>query len=215
MNSLVALHFHFSSNSQSRFVEILPDLTRLQQSKRKTSVSYSSKLLLNIKKNTYLRSESSFEDMFPLGIVPYIVGGILIGVGVGHIYIATGLHATQSSFFSTTLSYFSKRPYFQQKQYLNSRGWRLTFAVGVILGALVYTLTLSPEGFFTTSVQWWRLALGGFLVGFGTRLSKGCTSGHGISGLGSLSTTSLYAVITFLVVGILTAMIVQALGVIP
>ena len=215
MNSLVALHFHFSSNSQSRFVEILPDLTRLQQSKRKTSVSYSSKLLLNIKKNTYLRSESSFEDMFPLGIVPYIVGGILIGVGVGHIYIATGLHATQSSFFSTTLSYFSKRPYFQQKQYLNSRGWRLTFAVGVILGALVYTLTLSPEGFFTTSVQWWRLALGGFLVGFGTRLSKGCTSGHGISGLGSLSTTSLYAVITFLVVGILTAMIAQALGVIP
>ncbi len=153
--------------------------------------------------------------MFPLGIVPYIVGGILIGVGVSHIYIATGLHATQSSFFSTTLSYFSKRPYFQQKQYLDSRGWRLTFALGVILGAFIYALTLSPDGFFTTSVQWWRLALGGFLVGFGTRLSKGCTSGHGISGLASLSTTSLYAVITFLGVGILTAMIVQALGVIP
>ena len=165
--------------------------------------------------NSYLRSESLIINMFPLGIAPYIVGGILIGVGVGHIYIATGLHATQSSFFSTTLSFFSKRPYFQQKQYLNSRGWRLTFAAGVILGALIYTLTLSPEGFFTTSVQWWRLALGGLLVGFGTRLSKGCTSGHGISGLGSLSTTSLYAVLTFLVVGVLTAMIVQALGVIP
>lgn len=153
--------------------------------------------------------------MFPLGIFPYIVGGILIGIGVSYIYITTGLHATQSSFFSSTLSYFSKRPYFQQKQYLNSRGWRTTFALGVILGAFIYTITLSPEGFFTTSVQWWRLALGGFLVGFGTRLSKGCTSGHGISGLGSLSTTSLYAVITFLVVGILIAMIVQALGVVP
>jgi len=153
--------------------------------------------------------------MFPLGVVPYIVGGMLIGVGVSYIYIATGLHATQSSFFSTTLSFFSKRPYFQQKQYLDSRGWRLTFAVGVILGAFIYALTLSTDGFFTTSVQWWRLALGGFLVGFGTRLSKGCTSGHGISGLASLSTTSLYAVITFLGVGILTAMIVQALGVIP
>jgi len=153
--------------------------------------------------------------MFPLGIFPYIVGGVLIGIGVSFIYIVTGLHATQSSFFSTTLSYFSKIPYFQQKQYLNSRGWRITFALGVILGALVYTLTLSPERFFTTSVQWWRLALGGLLVGFGTRLSKGCTSGHGISGLGSLSTTSLYAVVTFLVVGILTAMIVQALGVVP
>jgi uncharacterized membrane protein YedE/YeeE len=153
--------------------------------------------------------------MFPLGIVPYIIGGILIGIGVSYIYITTGLHATQSSFFSTTLSFFTKRPYFQQKQYLDSRSWRITFAVGVILGAYIYTITLSPEGFFITSVQWWRLVIGGFLVGFGTRLSKGCTSGHGISGLASLSTTSLYAVATFLAVGIGTAMVLQALGVTP
>jgi uncharacterized membrane protein YedE/YeeE len=153
--------------------------------------------------------------MFPLGVFPYIAGGILIGIGVSYIYITTGLHATQSSFFSTTLSYFSKRPYFQQKQYLDSRGWRNIFAVGVILGAFIYTITLSPEGFFTTSVQWWRLAIGGFLVGFGTRLSQGCTSGHGISGLASLSATSLYAVITFLAIGILTAIILQTLGVTP
>jgi uncharacterized membrane protein YedE/YeeE len=85
----------------------------------------------------------------------------------------------------------------------------------VILGAFIYTITLSPEGFFTTSVQWWRLALGGFLVGFGTRLSKGCTSGHGISGLASLSTASLYAVATFLAVGIITAIVVLTLGVTP
>jgi uncharacterized membrane protein YedE/YeeE len=151
--------------------------------------------------------------MFPLGIFLYITGGVLIGVGVSVIYISTGLHATQSSFFSTTFSYFSKRRYFQQKQYLDSRGWRTVFALGVILGAFIYTITLSPDGFFTTSVEWWRLALGGFLVGFGTRLSKGCTSGHGISGLASLSTASLYAVITFLGVGILTAIVLQILGV--
>ena len=71
------------------------------------------------------------------------------------------------------------------------------------------------EGFFTTSVEWWRLAIGGILVGFGTRLSKGCTSGHGISGLASLSSTSLVAVITFISVGILTALVVQRLGVLP
>ena len=153
--------------------------------------------------------------MFPLGVYPYLVGGILIGVGVSLIYIATGLHASQSSFFDTTISFFSKRPYFLQKQYLNSRGWRLTFALGVILGAFIYTITLAAEGFFTTSVEWWRLAIGGFLVGFGTRLSKGCTSGHGISGLASLSTTSLVAVITFITVGILTALIIQSLGVLP
>ena len=152
---------------------------------------------------------------FPLGIFPYLAGGVLIGLGVSYIYISTGLHATQSSFFSTTLSYVTKIPYFQQRRYLDSRGWRVTFAVGVILGALIYTITLAPEGFFTTSIQWWRLLLGGFLVGFGTRLSEGCTSGHGISGLASLSTTSLYAVITFLAVGILTALLVQGMGVIP
>jgi uncharacterized membrane protein YedE/YeeE len=153
--------------------------------------------------------------MFPLGFFPYIVGGILIGIGVSLIYILTGFHATQSSFFDTTISFFSKRAYFLQKQYLDSRGWRLTFALGVILGALIYTLTLAAEGFFTTSVEWWRLAIGGFLVGFGTRLSKGCTSGHGISGLASLSSTSAAAVLTFIVVGILTALAIQSLGVLP
>ena len=152
--------------------------------------------------------------MFPLGYFPYVIGGILIGVGVSLIYLATGLHATQSSFFDTTISFFSKRPYFLQKKYLESRGWRMTFALGVIVGAFIYTITLATEGFFTTSVEWYRLAIGGLLVGFGTRLSKGCTSGHGISGLASLSTTSLLAVITFLTVGILTALFVQNLGVI-
>jgi uncharacterized membrane protein YedE/YeeE len=153
--------------------------------------------------------------MFPLGVFPYLLGGVIIGLGVSFIYILTGIHATQSSFFSTTLSYLSKIPYFQQKTYLNSRMWRNIFALGVISGAFLYTVTLSPDGFFTTSVQWWRLMLGGFLVGFGTRLSQGCTSGHGISGLASLSTTSLYAVVTFLAVGILTASTIQLLGVTP
>jgi len=153
--------------------------------------------------------------MFPLGTYPYIIGGLVIGVGVAFVYITTGLHATQSSLFSTTISYFSKIPYFQRKTYLDSREWRLYFAAGVVLGALIYTLTISPDGFWVTSVQWWRLLIGGVLVGFGTRLSSGCTSGHGISGIASLSTTSIYAVVTFIVVGIITAHAMQFLGVTP
>ena len=153
--------------------------------------------------------------MFPIGVYPYVIGGLIIGVGVAIVYILTGLHATQSSFFSTTISYFSKMPYFQRKSNLESREWRLYFAAGVILGALIYTLTVSPDGFWVTSVQWWRLVLGGFLVGFGTRLSSGCTSGHGISGIASLSTTSLYAVVTFIAVGIITAHAMMFMGVAP
>ncbi|WP_455276151.1 YeeE/YedE family protein [[Eubacterium] cellulosolvens] len=152
-------------------------------------------------------------QFFPLGIFSYLIGGIIIGLGVSFVFLTTGLHATASSFFSTTISYFSRRSYFQQKRYLNSRDWRLTLAAGLVIGAFIYTITFSS--FFTTSVQWWRLVISGFLVGFGTRLSKGCTSGHGISGIASLSTTSLYAVITFIIVGIITAIFVQALGVSP
>lgn len=151
--------------------------------------------------------------MFPLGLTPYIVGGIFIGIAVSMVYILTGTHATQSSFFTSTLSYFVKLPFFQRETYLQSREWRLYLAAGVILGAFVYTVTVSPDGFWVSSVPIWRFILGGFLVGFGTRLSRGCTSGHGISGLASLSTTSLYAVITFIVVGIITVNILGVLGI--
>jgi len=153
--------------------------------------------------------------MFPLGIEPYLIGGLIIGAGVSLIYIATGLHATQSSFLTTTLSWFSKKKHFQKESNIQEREWRLFLAIGLVIGALIHTLTLSPTGFWTTSVQIWRLALGGLLVGFGTRLSQGCTSGHGISGLASLSKTSFYAVIVFMGVAIITANIVQMLGVSP
>ena len=152
--------------------------------------------------------------MFPLGIEPYLVGGVLIGLGVSLVYIFTGLHATQSSFFTTTLSWFLKFRKFQEEKELTERDWRLALALGVFSGAIIYTFTLSPTGIWITGVALWRLALGGLLVGFGTRLSNGCTSGHGISGLASLSRTSLYAVITFMAVGILTAHLLAFLGVV-
>ncbi len=154
--------------------------------------------------------------MFPNGINSYLIGGIIIGLSTSLVYILLGIHATQSTFFATTLSYlFPKIPYFNQKNYLEQREWRIAFAFGVVLGALVYTVTLSNQGFWTTDVQLWRLLIGGILVGFGVRMSSGCTSGHGISGLASLSTTSLYAVITFIGVGIIVAKIVELMGVVP
>ena len=152
--------------------------------------------------------------MFPLGIEPYLVGGVLIGLGVSLVYIFTGLHATQSSFFTTTLSWFLKFRKFQEEKEFTERDWRLALALGVVSGAIIYTFTLSPTGIWITGVALWRLALGGLLVGFGTRLSNGCTSGHGISGLASLSRTSLYAVITFMAIGILTAHLLAFLGVV-
>ena len=66
-----------------------------------------------------------------------------------------------------------------------------------------------------TQVAPWRLLAGGFLVGFGSRLGGGCTSGHGICGLASLQRPSLAAVVTFLATGMATAQLVARLGISP
>ena len=81
------------------------------------------------------------------------------------------------------------------------------------MGALVYTLLFSPDGFWVSSLPLWRFILGGFFVGFGTRLSRGCTSGHGISGVASLSTTSMYAVVIFILFGVVTVHLLELFGI--
>ena len=153
--------------------------------------------------------------LFPLGITDYLIGGILVGLGVSLIFLSTGIRAGASSVFSSTFSYVSTHPYFSQPLYRSARVWRLVFSAGLIIGALIFTFAVNNGQWFTTHVQWWRLALGGFLAGFGTRLSRGCTSGHGICGLSSFSSASLLAVITFLIVAIITALALNALGVVP
>jgi uncharacterized membrane protein YedE/YeeE len=65
---------------------------------------------------------------------------------------------------------------------------------------------------YRTGVPWWRLGVGGFIAGFGARLSNGCTSGHGICGLGSFQLPSLLAVVIFLASAIVTAQLVAAFG---
>jgi uncharacterized protein len=153
-------------------------------------------------------------DLFPRGVLPYLIGGLLVGLGAAVIYLTTGIIAGASTFLESTLSYVSSVERFNRFKYVNSRGWRLVFTAGIVSGAAVYML-VSGSGIWTTDVQWWRLLGGGILVGIGTRLGKGCTSGHGVCGVGSLSNTSLVNVATFLVFAIGTAQLVQALGVAP
>jgi uncharacterized membrane protein YedE/YeeE len=96
-------------------------------------------------------------------------------------------------------------PFFQQARFTDSRHWRLVFALGLVLGALVWWLVFADGAAQTTDVPTWRLLLGGVLVGYGARLGNGCTSGHGICGLGSLQWPSLLAVLTFMATAFLTA----------
>ncbi|NIC00684.1 YeeE/YedE family protein [Halobacterium sp. R2-5] len=151
-------------------------------------------------------------ELFPNGISRYAVGGLLVGLGVTVIYLGTGISAGASTFLESTLSYVSDRSCFQQ--YVASRDWRLVFTLGIVLGAAVYAVVYQG-GAWTTDVQPWRLLVGGVFVGIGTRVGKGCTSGHGVCGVGSASKTSIVGVLTFLTVAIVTAQVVAALGVSP
>ena len=153
-------------------------------------------------------------ELFPNGISHYAIGGLLVGLGVAVIYVGTGISAGASTFLESTLSYGSSLSRFQQ--YRPSRDWRVVFTLGIVAGAAIYAVTVSPQdGLWTTDVQWWRLLLGGVLVGIGTRVGKGCTSGHGVCGVGSVSNASFVGVATFLLIAIGTAQLVQAAGVIP
>jgi uncharacterized membrane protein YedE/YeeE len=181
-----------------------------------------------------LLGSGTVETLFPNGISRYAVGGILVGLGTVFIYLGTGITAGASTFLESTLSYVSEQQRFQQ--YVSSRDWRIVFTLGIVGGAAIYAMTvqsgLVTTGLYTpgttgelyeiggftlwlTNVQPWRLFLGGILVGIGTRIGKGCTSGHGVCGVGSVSRTSLVGVATFLLVAILTANAVAALGVTP
>lgn len=156
----------------------------------------------------------TFAELFPNGVERYAVGGALVGLGVAVIYLGTGIIAGASAFLETTWSYASDLPQFHRPEYLASRDWRVLFTAGIVLGGAIYAVTFQG-GAWTTDVQWWRLFGGGILVGIGTRIGKGCTSGHGVCGVGSASETSIVNVATFLAVAIGTAQLVQALGVTP
>ena len=153
---------------------------------------------------------SLYDQLFPEGITRYAIGGILVGLGVVIIYSTTGIAAGASTFLESTLSWFADFERFQR--YNDSRTWRLVFTLGIILGAVPYAI-FWQGGAFETEVTWWQLFFGGILVGIGTRVGKGCTSGHGVCGVGSVSKTSILGVIIFLSVAIVTAQVLLFTGV--
>ncbi len=154
------------------------------------------------------------DTLFPRGISHYLIGGLLIGLGTAIIYVGTGIHAGASTFLESTLSYVSKLSRFQQPRFIASRDWRVVFTLGIVSGAMTYAIA-AGEFYWVTDVQPWRLFIGGILVGIGVRLGKGCTSGHGICGVGSGSKTSIMNVAIFMLVAIGVAQLVFAAGVRP
>ena len=123
-----------------------------------------------------------------------LTGGLLIGLSVALFFTLNGRMIGISGIASNFL--VSK----------NNRIDNFLFLIGLILGPLIYNLITGKEINISISSSLILLIIGGSLVGFGTRLSSGCTSGHGISGISRFSLRSIIATITFMIVGILTVL---------
>ena len=124
-----------------------------------------------------------------------LTGGLLIGLSVALFFILNGRMIGISGIASNLL--VSK----------NNRIDNFLFLIGLILGPLIYNLISGKEINISISSSLILLIIGGSLVGFGTRLSSGCTSGHGISGISRFSLRSIIATITFMIVGMLTVLV--------
>lgn len=87
--------------------------------------------------------------------------------------------------------------------------WRAYFVAGLLAGGLLMKL-LRPEAFPLTTLRSTPIiALAGLLVGFGTRLGNGCTSGHGVCGISRLSARSIVATVVFMTTGVAAVFIVN------
>ncbi len=122
-----------------------------------------------------------------------LVGGMLIGAGAAALLLLNGKIGGISGIFDNTV-----------RGLFGESGWRLAFLIGLMLPAVI--LGLGPIEF---SQGLPILGLSGFLVGFGTRLGSGCTSGHGVCGLANLSPRSLIATLSFMTVAMSTVFLVR------
>ena len=127
--------------------------------------------------------------------VSALTGGLLIGLSVALFFILNGRMIGISGIASNFL--ISK----------DNRIDNFLFLVGLILGPLIYNLISGKAINISISNSLILLIIAGAMVGFGTRLSSGCTSGHGISGISRFSLRSIIATITFMIVGILTVLV--------
>ncbi len=127
-----------------------------------------------------------------------LAGGMLIGVAATILLLLNGRIAGVSGMVNGVL--------------LPTRGdvaWRVLFLLGLVAGGGIY-LSLVPGAYTPrTGFPVPALVIAGLLVGFGTRMGNGCTSGHGVCGLGRLSLRSLAAVLTFMATAIATTFLIR------
>ena len=127
--------------------------------------------------------------------IPAFTGGLIIGLAVAVFFLLNGRLVGISGIASNALTE-------KENKFDN-----LLFLIGLIIAPFIYSIFSKGVVNISISNSYVLMIAAGLLVGIGTRVSGGCTSGHGISGIGRFSLRSIVATITFMIVGILTVYI--------
>lgn len=130
-----------------------------------------------------------------------LAGGVLIGLAAAGMLVLLGRITGISGIVGTLLQGGTWRQ-------PGAWGWRLSFVLGLIAAPLLWQLA-APLPAMEMPAKPLVIGVAGLLVGFGTRLGSGCTSGHGVCGLSRLSMRSLAATLTFIAAGALTVFVAR------
>ena len=128
-----------------------------------------------------------------------LLGGILIGLSAVLLLVTNGKIAGVSGIVRGVL----------KPSTVQNIDWRFLFLFGLIVGSLFYRWLSGTENSFTLEASSLAVLVGGALTGFGTAISGGCTSGHGVCGLARRSLRSFAATMSFMFTGIITVFVLR------
>jgi uncharacterized membrane protein YedE/YeeE len=130
-------------------------------------------------------------------ITQSLIGGSIIGIAVSLLLLLNGKVLGVSGILGGLFNLPFSKNY-----------WRLFFVIGLLISPFIYKVFYPIPSVEITSNNL-MIVMGGLLVGFGSRLGSGCTSGHGVCGVARLSVRSLIATTTFILFGVLTVYVMQ------
>jgi len=132
--------------------------------------------------------------------IPALIGGIVIGLAVVLFFYSTGRLAGVSGIANNALTKNT------------NRATNLLFLIGLISGPIFYQLFISSDIPYLINNNTLILIIGGLLVGIGTQIGMGCTSGHGVCGISRFSVRSIIATISFIFSGVIVVYLMNLLG---
>ncbi|NCF49471.1 MAG: YeeE/YedE family protein [Bacteroidetes bacterium] len=132
-----------------------------------------------------------------------LIGGVMIGTAAFLLLLMHGRVLGVSGILGGII------PFLNQKSGRDERSWRWFFLAGVVLGPIIVIYGFSRPVEILPAASGLALPIAGFLVGIGTAIGSGCTSGHGICGLARLSVRSMTAVGVFMLTGVITVFLIR------